>query len=119
MIASKFVGTSAWSLVRRFKHIPEIIAKVSTREPVKSTATGKLPARVEQLIAEAEAIAKSARGKEDWSAALAAIRTCLSCLEMIGKLSSELKPVGAGEFVRGVSVGAVAQVSVNLPVPPR
>lgn len=113
-IASKFSGTSAWSLARHFKHIPAIIAKVTAHELQRNIATAKLPARVEELIAEAEAITKSARGKKDWSAALSAIRTRLACLEMVGKLSGELKPGGAGEFVQG-NTAAAASVVVNLP----
>lgn len=119
VIASRFAGTSPWSLARHFKHIPAIIAKVAEHELRQSKITAKLPVRVEKLISEAEAITATARRKRDFSAALAAIRTRLSCLEMIGKLSGELKPGGPGEFVPGnVAAGAVAQVNVNLPAPP-
>lgn len=71
---------------------------------------------MEKLIAEAEAITMTALRKKDFSAALAAIRMRLACLEMIGKLSGELRPGGAGEFVPG-NAAAAASVTVNLPTP--
>jgi hypothetical protein len=41
VIASQFAGTSPWSLVRHFKHIPAIIAKVTEHEVQHNAATGK------------------------------------------------------------------------------
>jgi hypothetical protein len=113
-IASRFAGTSPWSLARHFKHVPAIIAKVTEHQVVQNNSTAKLPARVEKLIAEAEAITMTARRKRDFSAALAAIRTRLTCLEMIGKLSGELRPGGLGEFIP-----ANIQVNVGEQAPPK
>jgi hypothetical protein len=106
-IAKLYPYTTPWSLARHFKHIPSLIAKATARELQKNVATAKLPSRVEELIAEAEAITKSARRKNDIPAALSAIRTRLTCLEMLGKISGELRPGGAGELVR-------ANVQINV-----
>jgi hypothetical protein len=121
-IASQHPGTTAWSLRRHFAHVPAIIEKqqqLQVRQERNDRATAKLPARVEKLIAEAEAITMSARQKRDFSAALAAIRTRLSCLETIGRLTGELRPGGPlGEFVPGTAAAA-ASVTVNMPAPER
>jgi hypothetical protein len=86
-IAKLHPGTTPWSLTRHFKHLSTIIEKVSAHQLAQNKATAKLPARVEKLIAEAEAITRSARRRGDFSAALSAIRTQLQCLEMLGKLT--------------------------------
>jgi hypothetical protein len=108
-------GVTIWSLSRHFKHLPALIER-ATEEGARNRVSGKLPARVEQLIAEAEAIAKTAQRKRNYSAALAAIRTRLQCFEMLGKLSGELRPGNAvGEFIPGtVAAGAQANVTLNL-----
>jgi len=109
-IAKLHPHTTPWSLARHFKHIPFLIAKPTARELQKNVATAKLPSRVEELIAEAEAITKSARRKHDFPAALSAIRTRLTCLEMLGKISGELRPGGAGELIP-------ANVQINVGEP--
>jgi hypothetical protein len=80
-IAKMHTGTTAWSLRRHFLHVPVIIEqqhKLQVRQGENDRATGRLPARVEKLIAEAEEITRTARRKHEFSAALAAIRTSLS-----------------------------------------
>jgi hypothetical protein len=120
-IATQFTGVSAWSLRRHFAHLPAIIEKVTAHDLAQNRTSAKLPARVEELIAEAKAITTTARRKRDYAGALSAIRTRLQCLEMLGKLSGELRPGGPlGEFVPGVA-GAAAQasasVTLNVPAP--
>jgi hypothetical protein len=118
-IAKLHPGTTPWSLARHFKNcIPAIVEKVAAHQLVQDRATGRLPARVEELIAEAKAIGKTARRKRDHSAALSALRTRLSCLETIGRLTGELRPGGSvGEFIPGTAAAAAASVTVNLPTP--
>lgn len=120
-IASQFAGTSPWSLARHFKHVPAIIAKMTEHQVQQNAATGKLPARVEKLIAEAESLTMTARRKRDFTSALAAIRTRLSCLELLGRLTGELRPGGpVGEFIPGnAAAAAQASVTVNVPAPAR
>jgi hypothetical protein len=113
-IAKVHPGITIWSLSRHFKHLPALIER-ATEQTARNRVSGKLPARVEQLILEAEAVAKTAKRKRNYSAVLAAIRTRLQCLEMIGKLSGELRPGAQGELVPGnVAAGAQANVTLNL-----
>lgn len=115
--AAKAAGISWSALQRHLKHLPAAIAKSAEIEALHLEACGRLPSRIEELIAQTRQILKSAKKKNDFNAALAAIRANLSCLEMLGKISGELGPRGPGEFIPGVSAGAVAQVNVNLPAP--
>jgi len=117
--AAKAVGISWSALQRHLKHLPEAIAKSAENDALQLEACGKLPSRIEELILQTRQILRSAKKKRDFHACLAAIRTNLSCLEMLGKISGELRPGGAGEFVPGTVSGAVAQVNVNLPAPPQ
>jgi hypothetical protein len=122
VIASQFAGTSPWSLQRHFAHVPAIIAKVTSHQVQQNRTTAKLPARVEKLIAEAEALTMTARRKRNFAAALAGIRTRLACLETIGRLTGELRPNGpqVGEFIPGnAAAAAQASVTVNMPAPER
>jgi hypothetical protein len=105
-IAKAHPGTTAWSLRRHFQHVPAIIEKQQTlqvRQERNDRATAKLPTRVEQLLAELERITLNANRRRDYTAALNAIRARLACLEMLGKISGELR-AGAGEFVPGTAV---------------
>jgi hypothetical protein len=115
-IAKLHLGVTPWSLRRHFQHLPAIIEKVQGHQLAQNQASAKLPARVEELIAEAKAITATARRKGDHAGALAAIRTRLSCLEALGRLSGELRPGGplAGEFVPGTGAAAMAQVQVTV-----
>jgi hypothetical protein len=107
--AARAAGISWSALQRHLKHLPAAIAKSVEGEALQLAACGKLPARIEELIAQTRQILKSAKKKNDFHAALAAIRANLSCLEMLGKISGELRP-GAGEFVPA----NVAAVQVNV-----
>jgi hypothetical protein len=114
--AAKVAGVSGSALQRHFKHLPAAIAKSVAGETLQIQACGKLPARIEELIAQTRHVLESAKKKSDFHAALAAIRANLSCLEMLGKISGELRPGGAGEFVPGTAAAA-ASVTVNMPAP--
>ena len=103
-IAALHAGTSPWSLARHFKHVPAIIAKVTEHQVAQNRATAKLPGRVEILISELERMTANALRRKDYASALRAITARLSCLEMIWKLSGELRPGAAGEFVPGTAV---------------
>lgn len=120
VIAKQFVGVSAWSLRRHFQHVPMIIEqqkKIAVRLEDGNRATAKLPARVEALVAELEKMTANAVRRKDYASALRAIGGRLQALKMIGELSGELRPGGAGEFVPGTTghAAAAASVTVNLP----
>lgn len=104
-IAKLHSGTTPWSLARHFKHIPAIIAKVTAHQVAQNVATGKLPARVEELIVEAQKILAGAKKKKQWSPALAALRENRALLELLGRLSGELRPGAVGDFVPGMTRG--------------
>lgn len=101
VIAAQFAGTSAWSLQRHFGHVPGIIAQATAHDAAQNAATGKLPARVEDLIVEAQKILAGAKKRKQWSPALAALRENRALLELLGRLNGELRPGAAGEFVPG------------------
>lgn len=112
-IAKLHPGTTAWSLRRHFQHVPMIIEqqqKLQERQVQSDRITGKLPARVEQLLAELERITVNALRRKDPTTALRAIAQRRECLKTIGELSGELRPGGAGEVVP-------ANVQVNIGEP--
>ena len=114
---AKLFNVSWSALQRHLQHLPAAVAKSAEEEALHIEACGKLPARIEELIAQIRHILKAARKKQDFNAALGAIRANLSCLEMLGKISGELRPSGAGEFVPGTV--ANARVQINLPSSPQ
>jgi hypothetical protein len=122
-IAKLHSGTTPWSLARHFKHIPAIIAKTTAHEAAQNAATGKLPARVEDLIVEAQKILAGAKKEKQWSPALAALRENRALLELLGRLSGELRPGAAGDFVPGAGaklggIGLANRLCSALPRPP-
>lgn len=111
-IAKQFAGVSAWAVRRHVQNcLPGIIQKVTAHQELRNRATAKLPGRVEILIAELERMTANALRRKDHATALRSIAARLQCLEMVGKLSGELRPTGLGEFVPGTAV----QVNVNAP----
>ncbi|HXC43713.1 MAG TPA: hypothetical protein VNY51_09360 [Candidatus Dormibacteraeota bacterium] len=115
-IAKVHPGITIWSLSRHFKHLPALIEK-TIEQSVRNQVSGKLPMRIEQLIREAEAIAKAAKKKRSYGTVLQAIKTRLECLTMIAKLTGELRPNALGEYVPGTTAPgtmAAAQVTVNM-----
>jgi hypothetical protein len=114
-IAQQFPGTSAWSLNRNFKDVPALIASVTAHQVSKNEATAKLPDRVQDLIAEAKAVIAAAKNTQAWGTARGGIREARACLELLGRLSGELKAIGvtAGEFIPGTGVAAAASASVS------
>jgi hypothetical protein len=116
-IAARHKGTTAWSLRRHFQHVARIIEnqqKLQERQEVSDRATGKLPARVEQLIAELERITVNALRRKDHTTALRAIAQRRECLKTIGEISGELGPRTPGEYIP-----ANIQVNVGEPAAPR
>lgn len=114
VIAKAHPGTTIWSLRRHFQHLPAIIEKTSAHELAQHRASGKLPARVEELITHARNILVAATAKKSWLAAVAALREYRHCLELIGRLSGELGGTQQGEFVPGVAAAQSNTVTVNL-----
>jgi len=102
-----------WSLARHFKHLPAIIAQTTERRTQQNEASGRLPARVEQLILEAQQILAIAKTEKRWMPAVAALRENRNLIELLARLTGELG-AGAGEFVPGVAV-QVNQVNNNVP----
>jgi hypothetical protein len=76
---AKLFNVSWSALQRHLQHLPAAVAKSAEEEAQQIAACGKLPARIEELIAQIRAILKDARKKQDLNAALGAIRANLSC----------------------------------------
>jgi hypothetical protein len=117
---AKSFGVSSFALQRHLQHVAAVVAKRAQSEEIQTEAAGSLRGRIEQIIVDSRRIMKAAEKKNQFSAALQGVRTQLSCLEVIGKLTGELQQ-GAGEIVPGVAgsaSAAAASVTVNLPAPP-
>jgi hypothetical protein len=121
-IAAKFARTSPWSLRRHFAHVPALIASVRAHQVAKNETSAKLPARLEALILEAQLILAAAKTEKRWIVAIAALRENRHMLELLGRLTGELRGFGAGEFVPGTgataAATATASASVTMPVAP-
>jgi hypothetical protein len=103
-------GLSAWAIRRHFLHVTQ-----RSRAEVQRTApAGSLQARVEQIIEDAQAITKSARGKKQFTVALQGVIAQLRCVEVLAKLNGEMG-AGAGETIPPV-VGAPVNTQVNVNV---
>lgn len=111
--AAKAAGICWSALQRHLKHLPVAIARAAETEALQIEACGKLPARIEELIAQTRQILKSAKKKNDFAAALAAIRANLSCLEMLGKISGELGPRAEVIVATQVNTGEPGEPAVS------
>ena len=110
----------SWSsLQRHMRHVPAIVAQRASVKEKQAAAAGSLKGRVEEIIADIRRIAKVAEESKNVNGAITALRAQLSCLELLGRLSGELRN-GAGEFVPSTAAAgaaASASVTVNMPVP--
>jgi hypothetical protein len=73
------------------------------RAQIVSEATSLL-AKIEEVIADAKSITKTAEKKGDFHAALSGLRTITHALEVLGKVSGELQTPGAFHFHKHQSV---------------
>ncbi len=90
-IAGQF-GTTKSALDRHRKHIPAALTKAKQAEEVADATS--LLSRVERLVSRCETICEKAMAKGEWTPAVSATRELRGCLELIGKLSGELKQPG-------------------------
>jgi hypothetical protein len=88
-VAAQVRGLSPAAVDRHKRDLPTTLVKATNAEAV-SQATNLL-SRVETLLRESEAIAKSAKRAKEWPAATAALREARSCLELLGRLRGELQ----------------------------
>jgi hypothetical protein len=88
-IAKRF-GLSAAAVQRhKTNHLPKLLVKAKQAgEIVEATS---LMARVERVMARCELIADTATKGKDWLPAIAASRELRGCLELLGKLSGEIR----------------------------
>ncbi len=90
-IAKQFgVGHSA--LHRHRDHIPKALTAAKQASEVADATT--LLDRVERLVSRCETICEKAMAEGEWTPAVSATRELRGCLELIGKLSGELKQPG-------------------------
>ena len=82
-------GTTRSALHRHTQHIPG--ALVAAKEAGKFADAGTLLDRVQGLTAQAISILDAAKADGKHQAALAAIREVRGCLELLGKVSGELR----------------------------
>lgn len=108
-IASQ-IGSSAAALFRHRKNcLPAKLVKA--REARDTSDADRLLGRIEQLIDEAEAVAKSARKEKNWSVVMSALREIRSCAELLAKLRGQ---IDSGTKVQ-VGVQVVQQREQELP----
>jgi hypothetical protein len=113
-------GISPFALRRHLQHVATIVTQRVNAEAQQAAAGGSLKRRVEEIIADARRIMKAAETKEQFGTALQGIRTQLACLELIAKLSGELRSGSMGEVIpaTGATAAASASVTMTLPVAP-
>jgi hypothetical protein len=115
-------GVSPFALRRHLQHVASVVAQRVDAKEVQERAGSSLKGRVEQIIADMRRIAMASEKAGNFTAALAGLRSQLQCLELLGKLTGELRGAGAGEFVPGTTAAAGASasatVSVTLPAAP-
>ena len=97
-IASGRNGTTRSALDRHRKHIPAALTKAKQAEEVAEATT--LLSRVERLRSRCETLFDGASQAKKWAGAAAAVREMRGCLELIGKLSGELKQGGFSLSIR-------------------
>ena len=83
-------GTTKSALDRHRKHIPAALVKA--KEAAEVADAGTLLSRVERLMSRMEGICDKATQQQEWAGAVGAARELRCCLELLGKLSGELKP---------------------------
>lgn len=92
-IASE-TGTSIAALHRHRKHIP---AKLATAEQAERVAeASSLLKGLEQVITDARRLTSRAEKKGNYNAALAGLRTITSSLELLAKVTGQLRPENGG-----------------------
>lgn len=96
-VSARFVNLSGASIRRHMAdHAPKSLALVEAALGRRELASGiGLGEEVADLRLEAMNVLRSAKEAKDLRAALDAIRTALSCLETIGKLTGKLRPDAA------------------------
>lgn len=85
-------GTSKSALDRHRKCIPAALAKA--KQAVEVADATSLLSRIERLVSRCEIICEKAMAEGSWTPAIGATRELRSCLELIGKLSGEIKRPG-------------------------
>lgn len=87
-IAGRF-GTSRSAVSRHRSHIPTSLTKAKDARQIAEATT--LLARLEALIADFRDIALAAKRARQWQPAVSALREVKTCLELLGKISGELR----------------------------
>jgi len=105
-------GISPFALRRHLRHVASVATQRADTEEKVAKANGSLRGRVEQISSDMRRIAAAAEKVGNFNAALAGLRAQLQCLEVLGKLSGELRAgINPGEFpgTAAVNVPAAAQ----------
>lgn len=87
-VAGRF-ATSRSAASRHRAHIPASLTKATHAKQIAEATT--LLGRVEALIADFRDIALSAKQSRQWQPAVSALREVKGCLELLGKISGELR----------------------------
>lgn len=88
-IAAQVGGVSPAAVDRHKRHLPSTMVQARNVEAV--TQATNLLSRIETLLRESEAIARSAKRAKEWPAATAALREARSGLELLARLRGELQ----------------------------
>jgi hypothetical protein len=100
------VRTSIATLQRHKAHVP---AKLATAEAASKIAeAGSLLKKLEEVIEDARRITGRAERKGNYQAALAGLRTITNSLELLGRVTGELRPEGGLHLHRHAHLHASA-----------
>jgi len=107
------VKTSTGALHRHKKHIP---AKLATAEQASKIAeAGSLLRKLEEVISDARRITGRAERKGNYQAALAGLRTITNSLELLGRVTGELRADGGIHLHKHAHLHAGATDASTMP----
>ena len=85
------MGVSPWALHRHKAHLASAVIVAA-----EIAGADSLLARVEEVLSEVKQIAAAAKKQKDWPAAVSALREVRACLQMVGRISGDLREPATG-----------------------
>jgi hypothetical protein len=115
-LESRHTGTTRSALDRHRKHIPSALTQAKQAEQVADATS--LLSRVERLMSRCEQSFERANRDGKWAGAAMFAREIRACLELLAKLSGELKPGGTRveitmATIQNLDIGALTPEQVG------
>jgi hypothetical protein len=91
-IADRFRVSKTALIRHQSKHLPALLAKAKNAATISEA--NSLLERIERIIRKCEVISAKAEKAKDWAPAVSALGQIRSCVELLAKLTGELKAAG-------------------------